>query len=159
MRTWLLLVFVLFLRGDRYRGSDLPIEEVKRTPGCSVLSPLHQQIPISIFRTHLTAFDAKKRRNARAVAANFANPSLSPIDNKSNISALKSPAFSKLSLAKSNLQTANARSPIAFHFASASCSGTPRTISTAASRSSSWRESSNFWSGSVVTSSASSLKP
>ena len=94
-----------------------------------------------------------------AWAASLVNPSRSPVARSSNISALRSPAFSKLSRAKSNRHTASARSPIAFHFVSASSSGTVLAISTAASRSSSWSDKSNFWSGSVVTSSASSFRP
>ncbi len=97
--------------------------------------------------------------DAPACAASFVSPSRSPTARSSSINAFKSPAFSKLSRARSNRHTASARSPIAFHFVSASSSGTVRAISTAASRSSNCKERSNFWSGSVVTSRASSLSP
>ena len=97
--------------------------------------------------------------NVLAVEASFVKPFLSPIERSNSMSALRSPAFSKLSRAKSKRQVASARSPMAFHFASASSSGTCRAISTARSRSSSCSDRSNFWSRSVVTSRASSLRP
>jgi len=65
----------------------------------------------------------KEKRNIPAFSANTFNPSLSPTDTKSNIKALESPAFSKHSLAKSNLHTVKARSPSAFHLISDSFSG------------------------------------
>jgi hypothetical protein len=74
------------------------------------------------------------------------------------MSALRSPALSKHSRAKSNLQTARARSPTAFHLVSASASGTARAISRAESRSSSCNAKSNLWSGSLVTWNANSFK-
>jgi hypothetical protein len=93
-----------------------------------------------------------------AVAASFCRPSRSPVESRSSISALKSPAFSNASRARSNRHTVRARSPIAFHFVSDSGSKTERAILTAVSRSSSCSERSNLWSGSVVTCRASSLR-
>jgi hypothetical protein len=79
-----------------------------------------------------------------AVAASVCSPSRSPVESRSSISALKSPAFSNASRARSNRHTVSARSPIAFHFVSASASTTERVISTAVSRSSSCNERSNL---------------
>ncbi len=93
-----------------------------------------------------------------ALVANCRSPALSPVDSRRSMSALRSPAFSKHSRAKSNRQTARARSPTAFHLVSASVSGTARTISSAESRSSSCNAKSNLWSESVVTWKASSLR-
>ena len=124
---------------------------VSQTPSYSGPSPLQRIIASSKHQSHST-------KNSPAFVASPSSPFLSPVAISSSMSALKSPARPKHSRARSNRHTASARSPRAFHFTSASSSGTDRAISSAVSRSSSCRANSNLWSGSVVTSMASSLR-
>ena len=125
----------------------------------SVSRMLNYSDPSPLSHIHITpSYHQNKSKHLPAFAASPSSPFRSPVAISNSISALKSPARLKHSLARSKRHTARARSPSAFHFTSPSSSGTDRAISKAVSRSSSCRANSNLWSASVVTWMASSLR-